>query len=200
MSLWTVRYKGEERQRWSLTQPTLWPLKMTVKWLTYLTYAIMRKVCFGPISPHAAVAKLWTGWLFTHLARSEKQLQTDCRVLAGSGFLRLSFVFPLSHAHTHLKRHYERARICNRYTNITQRRIQTNIDRDRTHKHPHAQLNGLKSGICTHITPTITHTWPHITHMHIPCALAGMRGSCIAHKLEAAPSCKFFPLDNWAFS
>lgn len=79
-----------------------WPLNMTVKWFTYLTNAIMWKVCFSSIFPHTAAAKLWTGCVFAHLTRSEKQHQTVW-VLVGSGLLWLSFVFPLSHANTHLK-------------------------------------------------------------------------------------------------
>ena len=49
-----AHYKGQERPkcRGCLTPPTLWPLKITVKWLTYLTNAIVQKVCLSSAFPH----------------------------------------------------------------------------------------------------------------------------------------------------
>lgn len=100
----TARYRGKGRPRLEmggggveggLTQPTRWPLKMTVKWLTYLTNAIAWRVCFSSIFPRSLTAKLLTRRMFTYHARSEKKHQTDHRVLAGSA----------AFCHTYLKRH-----------------------------------------------------------------------------------------------
>lgn len=77
-----------------LTQPTRWPLKMTVKWLTYLTNAIVWRVCFSSIFPRSLTAKLLTRRMFTYHARSEKKNQTDHRVLVGLA----------AFCHTYLKR------------------------------------------------------------------------------------------------
>lgn len=101
--LWQHVTKAKEGRGWrwevggegGLTQPTRWPLKMTVKWLTYLTNAIVWRVCFSSIFPRSLTAKLLTRHMFTYHARSEKKHQTDHQVLVGLA----------AFCHTYLKRH-----------------------------------------------------------------------------------------------
>lgn len=158
----TARYKGEERQRWRgcLTQPTRWPLKMTVKWLTYLTNAIMWKVCFSSIFPHTPIAKLWTGCMFTHLTRSEKKHQTDCWGLVGPGFFWLPFVALTWKALW---------KCSNRCINIAQTHIQRNIQTELintlTHNWMYEKVAYVHtSSPSTHTYSPTSHTWTYHVH------------------------------------
>lgn len=170
-----ARYKGEERQRWRGCL-TWWPLKMTVKWLTFLTNAIMWKVCFSSIFLHP-YNYLWTGYTECYILHKVRKETSNTL----SPLKRLSLAAKVSY--NHMKKLYEN-RYMYKYSTETH-----STYRDNAHKYPYTQIKVLKSCI------------RQPTHTHTPYALAGICRPCRAqHKMEAAHSCKFFPFDNWAFA
>lgn len=167
-------YREEERQR-RLGPPAHAATSEGDSEMVYSLDKCQRvKSIFSALSFFTRGGKLRAGYVSTHPERSEMKHQTHCRVLVGSSFLWL----PLD----------------------SWKGTVTCADLARRH----LQRGG---GLINTLTQNywvlkVVYANMHLTHMadiidvSVACALAGMWRSRTTPKLEAAPSCHFFPPDK----